>query len=300
MQVQPLGWEDPLEEGMATHYSIVGWRIPWTKEPGGLQSMGSHRVGHDWNNLAHTHDDTGCHDLGFFLNVELQATFLLSSFTFIKRLFSSSSLSAFRVVLNIWVCGYFSQESWLQLAIHPARHLAWYTVHILTSLVAQTVKRLSTMWETRVRSLGWEDPLEREMAIHSRTIAWKIPGTEEPMGRKESDTTERLHFTLHINYKEAGWQYTALTYSFPSFEPVCCSMSSSNGCFLTSIQVFQETGKWSGIALFKNFPEFLVIYIVKGFSVVNEAEVGIFSGILLLSWWSHECWQFELWFLCLL
>ena len=42
------------------------------------------------------------------------------------------------------------------------------------------VKRLSTMWETRVRSLGWEDPLEKEMAIHSSTIAWKISWTEEP------------------------------------------------------------------------------------------------------------------------
>ena len=57
--------------------------------------------------------------------------------------------------------------------------------HHLTSLVAQTVKRLSTMWETWVRSLGWEDPLEKEMAVHSRTIAWKIPWTEEP-GRLES------------------------------------------------------------------------------------------------------------------
>ena len=46
------------------------------------------------------------------------------------------------------------------------------------SLVAQTVKHLSTMWETGVRSLGWEDPLEKEMAIHSSTIAWKIPWTE--------------------------------------------------------------------------------------------------------------------------
>ena len=42
------------------------------------------------------------------------------------------------------------------------------------------VKRLSAMRETRVRSLGWEDPLEKEMAIHSRTIDWKIPWTEEP------------------------------------------------------------------------------------------------------------------------
>ena len=41
MQVQFLGWEDPLEEGMATHSSILAWRIPWTEEPGGLQSTGS-------------------------------------------------------------------------------------------------------------------------------------------------------------------------------------------------------------------------------------------------------------------
>ena len=51
-----------------------------------------------------------------------------------------------------------------------------------TSLVAQTVKRLSTVRETWVQSLGWDDPLEKEMAIHSRTIAWKIPWTEEPGG----------------------------------------------------------------------------------------------------------------------
>ena len=46
-QVQSLGWEDPLEKEMATHSSILAWRMPWTKEPGGLQSMGSQRVGED-------------------------------------------------------------------------------------------------------------------------------------------------------------------------------------------------------------------------------------------------------------
>ena len=46
-QVQSLGWEDPLEKGMATHSSILAWRIPWTEEPGGLQSTGLQRVGHD-------------------------------------------------------------------------------------------------------------------------------------------------------------------------------------------------------------------------------------------------------------
>ena len=45
--VQSLGWEDPLEEGVATHSSILAWRIPWTEELGGLQSMGSQRVGHN-------------------------------------------------------------------------------------------------------------------------------------------------------------------------------------------------------------------------------------------------------------
>ena len=45
--VRSLGWEDPLEEGMATHSSVLAWRIPGTGEPGGLLSMGSHRVGHD-------------------------------------------------------------------------------------------------------------------------------------------------------------------------------------------------------------------------------------------------------------
>ena len=45
--VRSLGWEDPLEKEMATHSSILAWKIPWTEEPGGLQSMGSQRVGHD-------------------------------------------------------------------------------------------------------------------------------------------------------------------------------------------------------------------------------------------------------------
>ena len=69
-----------------------------------------------------------------------------------------------------------------------------------TFLVAQTVKHLSTMRETWVQSLGWEDSLEKEMATHSITLAWNIPWTEElgagycPWDHKESGTTERLHF----------------------------------------------------------------------------------------------------------
>ena len=46
--VWSLGWEDPLEEGLATHSTVLVCRVPWTEAPGGLQSMGSQRVGHDW------------------------------------------------------------------------------------------------------------------------------------------------------------------------------------------------------------------------------------------------------------
>ena len=67
-----------------------------------------------------------------------------------------------------------------------------YTRHVFrASLMAQMVKRLSTMWETQVQSLGWEDPLEKEMAIHSSTIALKIPWTEEP-GRLQSMESQRV------------------------------------------------------------------------------------------------------------
>ena len=72
--------------------------------------------------------------------------------------------------------------------------LTFYSISIfksVSSLVALTVKCLSTMREIRVRSLGWEDPLEKEMAVHSRTLAWKILWTEEP-GRLQSMGSQRV------------------------------------------------------------------------------------------------------------
>ena len=95
-----------------------------------------------------------------------------------------------------------------------------YLNYLGASLVAQMVKRLPAMRETRVWFLGREDPLEKEMAIHSSTLAWKSPWTEEPdriqsmgshgrrsligyspWGHEESDMTEQLHFHFHyLNY----------------------------------------------------------------------------------------------------
>ena len=60
-----------------------------------------------------------------------------------------------------------------------------------TSLVAQMVKNLPAMWETRVRSLGWEDPLEKGLATHSSILAWRVPWTEEP-GRLQSMVLQRV------------------------------------------------------------------------------------------------------------
>ena len=74
-----------------------------------------------------------------------------------------------------------------------------------TSLVAQTVKRLLTMRETQVHSLGWEDLLEKEIATHSSILAWKIPWADDPdrlqsMGSqrvRHDFVTSQLHFLLH-------------------------------------------------------------------------------------------------------
>ena len=85
---------------------------------------------------------------------------------------------------------------------HPQVLCCHYHTFTGASLVAQTVKRLPAMQETRVPSLGWEDPLEKEMAAHSSTLAWRIPGTAEP-GRLPSSGSHRvgrdwgLHFHFH-------------------------------------------------------------------------------------------------------
>ena len=77
---------------------------------------------------------------------------------------------------------------------HLSDLTSWHPLPFLASQVAQSVKRLPAMRETQVQLLGQEDPLEKEMATHSSTLAWKIPWTEEPVGygpwgRKESDFT---------------------------------------------------------------------------------------------------------------
>ena len=88
-------------------------------------------------------------------------------------------------------------------------------------------------------------------------------------------------------------------YSFPYLEPVCCSTSSSNCCFLTCIQISQEAGQvvWYSY-VFQNSPQFVVIHTVKGFGIVNKAEIDVF---LELSCFFGDpatllkCWLCDMW-----
>ena len=122
--VRSLGQENPLKKEMATHSSILAWEIPWTEEPGGLQS-----------------------------GVAKSQT-RLSDFAF---------------------------------------HFQSICKQFWASLVAQRLKHLPAMQETWVRSLGQENPLEKEMATHSSTLAWRIPWTEEPGGLQSTGSQRVRH-----------------------------------------------------------------------------------------------------------
>jgi len=110
--------------------------------------------------------------------------------------FSETVLISFHSFFFILLCFSNLHHSTFQL-IYPFFHLSYSVIdylYCIFSLVAQLVKNLSAVQETRVQSLGQEDPLEEEMATHSSILAWKIPwaekpGTLQPMGSQELDTT---------------------------------------------------------------------------------------------------------------
>src|SRR5574337_2151313 len=140
-------------------------------------------------------------------------TVSLSSFTYIKMLFSSSSLSAIRVM----------SSAYLRL---------WIFLPAILILACES----------------------SSPAFHMMYSVYKL--------------------------NKQGDNITALTYSFPNFEPVHCSMSSFNCCFLTCVQISQEAGQvvWYS-HLLKNFPQFVVIHTVKGFGIVNKAEIDVFMEL---------------------
>ena len=90
-----LSREDPLEEGVATQSSILAWRMQWTEQPGGLESIGSHRVGHDWSHLARTHE------INKILHSDFKGCYISESVN-VKR----SSWSFWLKKIYIYICKY--------------------------------------------------------------------------------------------------------------------------------------------------------------------------------------------------
>ena len=185
--VWSLGQEDPLEEEIATHSSMFAWKIPWTKEPGGYSPC-DHRVRHNW---ACTH------------KVNKTWTALLSL-----------------CYSGIYVCILVSlEENWGResniccvFAMCQTLHLFMilFSVRVIlfrVSLGSLLVKNLPAMGETRVRSLGWEDTLEKGMATHPSILGWRIIGTEEP-GRLQS-----------MGLKRVGHSWAPSTFTF--FQCLC-------------------------------------------------------------------------------
>ena len=167
---------------MAPHSSTLAWKIPWMEEPGRLQSMWSLRVGHDWATLlslfTFMHWSRKWQPTPVFLPWESQGRGawwaaiygVAQGRTQLKWLSNSSSGSVYISVL-------------LSQFVPPSPSA--------TSLVAQMVKHLPAIRETWVRSLCWEDLLEKEMATHSSILAWRIPRTEEH-GRLQSMGSQRV------------------------------------------------------------------------------------------------------------
>ena len=133
--------------------------------------------------------------------LNFKPTFSLSSFTFIKRFFSSSFHSAITVLspaLLRWLI-------YLPTILIPV----WFIQpRISHHLLFSDLKRLPAMRETQVWFLGREDPLEKEVAIHSRTLAWKIPWTEEP---------DRLQ---SVGSPKIGHDWVTFTFTLTAFDCV--------------------------------------------------------------------------------
>ena len=140
---------------MAAHSSTLAWKIPWTEEPGRLQSMWSRRVGHNWA--------TSLSCIDWRRNWQPTPVFLPGE---------SQGWSSL-----IGCCLWGPTESDTTEAMQQQQHSMFWA-----SLVAQLAKNPPAMWETWVQSLVWEDPLEEGMAAHPSILAWRIPWTEEPGG----------------------------------------------------------------------------------------------------------------------
>ena len=167
-----------------------------------------------------------------FWMLSFKPTSPFSSYTFIKRVFSFSSLSAIRV----------ASSAYLRLLI--------FLLAILMPACASSSPAFLMMYS-----------------------AYKL--------NKQGDNMQPWHTPFPIG----NWSVVLFQ--------VLTVVSWSAYRFL------KRQVRWSGIPISGSFPQFIVIHTVKGFGIVNKAEIYVFSGTFLLFLWSNRCWQFDLWFLCL-
>ena len=156
-EIQSLGWEDPLQEEMVTHSNILSWKIPWTEEPGRLQSIGLLRVRHDWSSLAHTHSmfyslgftfrSMICFELSFMYDVRYGLSFLFFFLPMDIQLFLHHLLK--RLILFHKLFFHFSKMSMDHtgmvlfldsVLLHWATYLYFYWYHIVLITVEPVVQ----------------------------------------------------------------------------------------------------------------------------------------------------------------
>ena len=177
MRVQPLGQEDPLEKKMSTHSRILTWKIPWTEEPGRLQSLGSQRVGHDWAE--------GQRKIFLCTSLSLSPT---------SRCESCKSVHSF-CCRNAWPAGKRS----IRLK-GTSLVLRWQRTHLQHLRPGFHLEVRTTPWRR-----GWlPTPVFLPGEFHGQRNLLSC----SPWGRKESDTTEplSLHFKVkRLERKERTW-----------------------------------------------------------------------------------------------
>ena len=192
-----------LEKEVATHSSVLAWRIPGMGEPGGLPSMGSHKVGHDWSDLAAALTEK----IWFYINCNS-----CSARHFVCLMMAYASCRTCNVTEEtcsvtedmqsnkeeeIWLhvlsvsfaliivfymgfpdksaCNEGDPSSIPGLGRSSGEGIGYTLWYSWVPLAAQLAKNSPSMWEAWVWSLGWEDPLEKEKATYSSILAWRIP-----------------------------------------------------------------------------------------------------------------------------
>ena len=140
--VWSLGWEDPLEKEMATHSSILAWKVPWMQEPGGLQSTGSQRIGHDWSsNLIHSNEIAGLQEMYTFRFVR-KAKLFSEVVEIIYTPNGSEKVFTLLNSLSVMLSGLWNLPF---LYLKMIFHMVWICIFLITSEVEHLIIYLRTL-----------------------------------------------------------------------------------------------------------------------------------------------------------